>query len=117
MSAASPAALRSALYEGTVTHRRAEPVHRFTNRVALPLLFLDEMAELRAVHPLVDLDPSPHRRRRPAAMRFHRDDYLPSDAPTVQEAVEETVAVRGARCAGLWRCSATSAPGAGCSTR
>ncbi len=91
----SPAALRSALYEGTVTHRRAEPVHRFTNRVALPLLFLDEMSELRAVHPLVDLDPSPHRRRRPAAMRFHRDDYLPSDAPTVQEAVEETVAQAG----------------------
>ena len=95
VSAVSPAALRSALYEGTVTHRRAEPVHRFTNRVALPLLFLDEMAELRAVHPLVDLDPSPHRRRRPAAMRFHRDDYLPSDAPTVQEAVEETVTRAG----------------------
>ncbi len=95
MSAVSPAALRSALYEGTVTHRRAEPVHRFTNRVALPLLFLDEMAELRAVHPLVDLDPSPHRRRRPVAMRFHRDDYLPSDAPTVHEAVEETVAGAG----------------------
>ncbi len=95
MSAVSPAVLRSALYEGTVTHRRAEPVHRFTNAVALPLLFLDEMAELRAVHPLVDLDPSPHRRRRPAAMRFHRDDYLPSDAPTVQEAVEETVTRAG----------------------
>jgi len=94
VSAVSPAALRSALYEGTVTHRRAEPVHRFTNRVALPLLFLDELAELRAVHPLVDLDPSPHRRR-PTAMRFHRDDYLPSDTPTVQEAVEKTVARAG----------------------
>ncbi len=95
MSEASPGALRSALYEGTVTHRRAEPVHRFTKGVALPLLFLDEMAELRAVHPLVDLDPSPHRRRWPAAIRFHRDDYLPSDAPTVQEAVEVTVARAG----------------------
>ena len=95
MSAVSPSALRSALYEGTVTHRRAQPDHRFTNRVALPLLFLDEMAELRAVHPLVDLDPSPHRRRRPAAMRLYRDDYLPSDAPTVQEAVEETVRAAG----------------------
>lgn len=78
-----------------MTHRRAEPVHRFTNRVALPLLFLDEMAGLRAVHPLVDLDPSPHRRRLPAAMRFQREDYLPSDAATVQEAVEETVAAAG----------------------
>ena len=118
VSALSPSALRSALYEGTVTHRRAEPDHRFTNRVALPLLFLDEMAELRAVHPLVDLDPSPHRRRRPAAMRFHRDDYLPSDAPTVEEAVEETVSGRGGFGArARWRCSATSGPGAGCSTR
>jgi len=98
--AESPTALRSALYEGTVTHRRAEPVHRFTNRVALPLLFLDEMPELRSVHPLVDLDPSPHRRRRPAAVRFRRNDYLPSDAPTVREAVEETVAGAGGRVRG-----------------
>jgi uncharacterized protein len=87
--------LRSALYEGTVTHRRAEPTHRFSNRVALPLLFLDELAELRSLHPLVDLDPSPHRRRRPAAIRFQRDDYLPSAATTVQDAVAEAVGVAG----------------------
>lgn len=60
-------------------------------RVALPLLFLDELAALRAVHPLVDLDPAPHRRRRPAAIRFRRDDYLPSVAATVQDAVHEAV--------------------------
>jgi hypothetical protein len=87
--------LRSALYEGTVTHRRAEPAHRFDSPVALPLLFLDELAELRAVHPLVDLDPSPHPHRWPAAIRFHRDDYLPSDAVTVRGAVEEAVAGAG----------------------
>ena len=92
MSAAPPAAPRSAVYEGTVTHRRAEPGHRFTTRVALPLLFLDEMAEMRAIHPLVDLDPSPHRRTRLSAMRFNRSDYLPSASPTLQGAVEETVA-------------------------
>jgi uncharacterized protein len=95
VSAGSPVPLRSALYEGTVTHRRAGPAHRFTNRVALPLLFLDEVAGISAVHPLVDLDPSPHRRRWPAAMRFHRGDYLPSDAPSVQGAVAEAVSHAG----------------------
>jgi uncharacterized protein len=91
----SPSCLRSALYEGTVTHRRAEPAHRFDSQVALPLLFLDELAGLRAVHPLADLDPSPHRSRWPAAIRFHREDYLPSDAATVQRAVEDAVAEAG----------------------
>ena len=70
-----------------MTHRRAEPGRRFTSRVALPLLFLDEVARDSGVrHPLVDLDPSPHRRRWPAAIRFHRDDSLPSDSATVQGA-------------------------------
>jgi uncharacterized protein len=86
---------RSALYEGTVTHRRAEPAHQFDSPVALPLLFLDELPALRAVHPLVDFDPSPHHRRWPTAIRFHRDDYLPSDAATVRGAVEDAVAEAG----------------------
>ena len=77
-----------------MTHRRAEPAHRFTSRVALPLLFLDELARLRTAHPLVDLDPSAHRRRWPAAIRFRRGDYLPSGSPTVQGAVAEAVAGR-----------------------
>jgi DUF1365 family protein len=88
-------ALRSALYEGTVTHRRAEPAHRFTNRVALPLLFLDELPDLRHIHPLTDLDPSPHRRPWPAAVRFDRRDYLPSDTPSLADAVAEAVATAG----------------------
>ena len=87
--------LRSALYQGTVSHQRAEPAHRFEAPLALPLLFLDELAALRAVHPLVDFDPSPHRRRRPTAIRFHRADYLPSDAVTVHGAVEDAVAGAG----------------------
>ena len=95
MTARPATRLRSALYEGTVTHRRAEPAHRFDTPVTLPLLFLDELAELGAVHPLVDFDPSPHRRRRPTAIRFHRDDYLPSGAATVRGAVEDAVAVAG----------------------
>jgi hypothetical protein len=82
------------LYEGTVTHHRAEPMHRFDAHVALPLLFLDELAQLRRIHPLADFDPS-HDRRWPAAIRLRRDDYLPSNASTVQDAVAEAVATAG----------------------
>ena len=63
--------------------------------MVLPLLFLDELPGLRTVHPLVDLDPSAHRRWGPHAIRFHREDYLPSAAPTVQGAVAEAVAAAG----------------------
>lgn len=88
-------ALRSALYEGTVTHRRADPPHAFSNRVTLPLLFLDELRDLRDVHPLVDLDPEAHRRRRPAAMRLRRRDFLPSDARSLLNAVTDVVVAAG----------------------
>ena len=87
--------LRSALYEGTVTHRRADPARRFTNEVALPLLFLDELPGLRDVHPLVDLDPRPHRRLWPAAMRLRRGDFLPSEGLSLLESVTEAVAGAG----------------------
>jgi uncharacterized protein len=87
--------LRSALYEGTVTHRRAQPAHHFDSPVMLPLLFLDELAELRRVHALVDFDPDPHHGRWPTAIRFHRDDYLPSVAGTLRDAVEDVVAGAG----------------------
>ena len=63
--------------------------------MALPLLFLDELADLRTTHPLVDLDPSAHRRRWPAAIRFRRDDYLPSASATVHGAVADAVAGAG----------------------
>ncbi|MGD0747878.1 MAG: DUF1365 domain-containing protein [Acidimicrobiales bacterium] len=95
MSARSAGPLRSALYEGTVTHRRADPSRRFSNEVALPLLFLDELPALRAVHPLVDLDPTPHRRLWPAAMRFRRDDFLPSDSASLLDSVTDAVAGAG----------------------
>ena len=78
-----------------MTHQRAEPAHRFETPLAFPLLFLDELAELRSVHPLVDFDPTPHRRRWPTVIRFHRSDYLPSDADTVRGAVEDAVAAAG----------------------
>jgi uncharacterized protein len=95
VSGAPSVALRSAIYEGTVTHRRSDPPHAFTYKVALPLLFLDELRELRAIHPLVDLDPGPHRRAWPAAMRLRRGDFLPSDAPVLLDAVTDAVVATG----------------------
>ena len=44
--------MRSAIYEGTLVHRRFEPDHRFRMRVAMPLLDLDELDEVIAQHPL-----------------------------------------------------------------
>lgn len=95
-----PSPPRSALYEGTVAHRRVDPVHRFAYRVALPLLYLDELTELSRVHPLVELDPSGSRPGRPFVMRLRREDFLgpveaPLDAAVRQAVVEAGGAARG----------------------
>lgn len=87
-------ALRSALYEGVVTHHRTEPDHRFTQRVALPLLFTDELAAASGLHPLVHLDPAGPTRR-PHAVRLVRSDLLsPLDVP-IEEAVARRVEAAG----------------------
>ncbi|MGD9797394.1 MAG: DUF1365 domain-containing protein [Acidimicrobiia bacterium] len=44
--------MRSAIYEGTLVHRRFEPDHRFHERLAMPLLDPDEVDEDMALHPL-----------------------------------------------------------------
>jgi DUF1365 family protein len=86
-TATTPAGLASAIYEGTVFHRRSEPVeHAFAYPIFLPLFDLDELPGL--------LDPFPlwsARRRAPA--RFRRDDYLgPPERPlavAARDLVEE----------------------------
>ncbi len=91
MTGAAPA-LRSGLYEGRVVHARTEPAHRFTTSLVLPLLFLDELPRLRSLHPMADLDPDDRRRKgRPAAIRLSRADFLPGPAPTLADAVADTV--------------------------
>ena len=83
----TPAGIASAIYEGTVFHRRSEPVeHSFSYPIFLPLFDLDELPGL--------LDPFPlwsARRRAPARVR--RGDYLgPPERPlalAARDLVEE----------------------------
>lgn len=86
--------LRSALYEGMVIHRRPDPEQGFTQRVALPLLFTDELAAASRLHPLVHLDPA-EPTRRPHAVRLVRSDFLgPPDVP-IDQAVASRVEAAG----------------------
>ncbi len=85
----------SAVYEGTVRHRRFEPVeHEF--RYPLFLMYLD-LAELPKV-----LDPYPFfSARRRALARFRRGDFMGDPARPLDECARDTVAaVAGARPAG-----------------
>jgi len=64
-------ATASAIYEGTVAHRRRTPTdHRLSYKVFMALLDLDELPEVLNRHPLWSA-------RRAAPMRFRASDYLP----------------------------------------
>lgn len=82
--------MRSAIYEGVVTHRRLAPVrHEFRYRIALPYVDLDEVDELCALHPLWSS-------RRPSPVRFRRRDFLDGEPDTdLGTAVRDLVAARG----------------------
>jgi DUF1365 family protein len=85
----------SAVYEGTIRHRRFEPVdHAFSYR--LFLMYLD-LAELPGV-----LDPYPlFSARRAAPARFRREDFMGDPARPLDECARETVAAAtGTRPAG-----------------
>jgi hypothetical protein len=72
--------MRSAVYEGVVTHRRLAPVpHEFRYRIAMPYVDLDEVDELCSLHPLW----SAHG---PNAVWFRRTDFLAG--PAVRDLVE-----------------------------
>ena len=80
------AAPASAIYEGWVTHRRAEPVeHYFRYRVFMPLFDLGELPDLLDIHPLWSA-------RRPALARIRRGDYLPERPGPLAEAARSIVA-------------------------
>jgi len=80
----------SAIYEGSIRHRRFEPVeHSFRYRLFLAYLDLAELPEV--------LDPFPlwsARRRAPA--RFRRADYLGDPARPLDGCVRDAVAASGA---------------------
>lgn len=75
----------SALYEGTVRHRRFEPVgHEFSYR--LVLMYLD-LGELPGV-----LDPFPlYSARRPAPARFRRADFMGEPGRPLAECARDAV--------------------------
>lgn len=81
--------VHSALYEGSVTHRRFGPVeHSFTSRLVLCYLDLDELPAVLALHPLWSDRPG-----RPA--QFRRSDYLGSPAVPLADAVRQTAGCDG----------------------
>lgn len=77
--------MRSALYEGTVAHHRHTPVeHRFSYRVALPFVDLDELDELIGLHPLWSQE-------RHNIVSFWRRDYLADRAGPLKQVVHDIV--------------------------
>jgi len=84
--------VRSALYRGTVAHHRLTPIeHHFSYKVALPLLFLDEIDEVCAMHPLWSNE-------RANVIAFHNPDFLGAGdrplAEVVRAVVEDRTGVR-----------------------
>jgi uncharacterized protein len=76
----------SAIYEGTIRHRRFEPVdHAFSYRLFLMYLDLGELPELLDRYPLFSA-------RRAAPARFRRDDFMGDPARPLDECARETVA-------------------------
>ena len=77
----------SALYEGTVVHERVRgPRRRFSHRVTMPLLDLDDVESL-ALAPL-------WRAERWAPMAFRRRDYLGDPSQPLETAVRDLVETR-----------------------
>jgi len=91
IKAAEPAraGLRSAVYEGTLRHRRFGPgaAHEFSYRVAMPLIYLDEIDSVTRLHPLW----SSHW---PSPVRFRREDFLGDRATPLPQAVRDLVEKR-----------------------
>lgn len=88
--------MRSALYEGSVTHRRhateatGHVAHEFRYATMMPLLFLDELDEVATLHPRWS-------RSRPNAAWFRRRDYLGDAGVTLDTAVREVVQSQSGR--------------------
>ncbi len=73
----------SCIYEGTIRHRRLQPLHEFRHRLALWYVDLDELPELLGGRLLESS---------PGALRFRRPDYHGDPQMPLTEAVRNTVA-------------------------
>jgi len=80
--------VNSAIYEGTLRHRRVAPrPHRFAYRVAMPYLDLDELGEVCARHPMWSVE-------RLNVASFRRADFLGDPAVPLATAVRDLVGAR-----------------------
>lgn len=80
--------MHTCLYEGTVWHRRREPLHRFRYDVSFLYLDLDEVAEaFRGRWLWSD--------RRPTLAWFRREDYLGPAKQPLADSVREVLAGHG----------------------
>lgn len=80
--------LSSAIYEGSVRHRRFSEVEReFTYRVFMVYLDLAEVAEVMSIHPLWSTRPR-------SAASFRRSDYLGPSSQPLDSCVRDRVAAR-----------------------
>lgn len=78
--------LRSALYEGTLAHARlAATGHAFSYHVAMAWLALEELPQALDAHPLWSA-------RRPAPMRFRREDFHGAPGVPLDDAIRATIA-------------------------
>jgi len=80
--------VRSSIYEGTVVHeRKGQHERRFTYRVAMPMVDLDDLESLNALAPL-------WRAEGRAVMSYRRKDFMGDPARPLTEVVRDTVAER-----------------------
>ncbi len=85
--------MKSVIYDGVVTHRRrataetGNVANEFEHRVTMPLVFLDELDDFLALHPLWS-------KERWHPVRFDRSDYLGDPHTPLDEAVRLAVLQR-----------------------
>ena len=83
--------MKSALYEGTLRHRRCGAVkHQFAFRLAMPYLDLSELDAVFAQHPMWSVE-------RANAVSFRRADFLGDPAVPLDAAVRDLVEERTGR--------------------
>ncbi len=87
-AARGPTPVRSAVYDGMVSHHRFEPVdHRFSYRIAMVYLDLAEIDLVCALHPLWSAEAA-------NAVSYRRSDYLGDPSVPLDTAVRDLVEER-----------------------